>query len=247
MERMDFVRRRQLGRSGPPAVESTLYCTRDRLSRFATLPTISEQSIVLGMNMSDMRGNRQCDGEWIELLGGGRPPDSAAVLLASMLRDALRFRPGAAREHDEHPLDELGDEAHVCTLPLMTSAFPRYPAQILITEAFPFSVFKRPLLHQEALPLIPPPRPAEPDDDSAQGRMLATTPSEGCVAPREECEMIEVGALETQWLALLHPEKAALRELSLTRGTPGGLDDVEYDDLLGFLRPFLGGHLLPSQ
>src|SRR5262249_2195744 len=95
------------------------------------------------------------------------------------------------------------------------SAFPRRR----IIQRFALRPIERTFLNQHPLALVPPPRPAELDDDRIERGVLSGSPRERGISARQEDEMVEVGAGEAERLPLFHAEEGALPELGSALGT----------------------------
>jgi nitrogen regulatory protein PII len=99
-----------------------------------------------------------------------------------------------------------------------------------IGEALSLRPLERQLLDQEALALVAPARPAEPDDDRAQGRVRAGAPGQGRIAAGEEDEVIEIRAGEAQGPVAFHLQKLPPGQLAPALRAGRVANDREDDD-----------------
>jgi hypothetical protein len=70
-------------------------------------------------------------------------------------------------------------------------------------------LFERCFLHQEALPLVPPARPAPPDHDRRKDAGLLRPAGQRGVAGRQEHQVIHLGAGQAERPLIVHDQQAA--------------------------------------
>lgn len=148
--------------------------------------------------MTQVRDDGQPHGLVVETLGSCRASHTSAVLLARMRSDLLRplgraagVEPPNARGESRH---ELGVQLGASFL--LALAAPR--SRLRIVQAFGFGPLQRLCLDQQALALVPLPRAAPFQDDGGECRVFSGPPCERRIAARQEREVVQVRAGETE-------------------------------------------------
>ena len=100
-------------------------------------------------------------------------------------------------------------------------------------------------------PLVSASGPTEPNDDRCQRRVLPTSPRERHIAAWKKDEVSEVGAIKTERILGLDPEKTPVRELHFALGTDRLLDDrtkitISCSPVDFVLSAFIGSIRLPN-
>src|ERR1700730_12664511 len=111
-----------------------------------------------------------------------------------MLGDGICLLPRAARKQFLQGICHAsGEIAVLFGAPRLLPSAPD-GAPISVFEALVFSALQRGILHQNALALVAPPRPAEANHHSGKSAVLFGASRKGSVATAEVDKMIEIGA-----------------------------------------------------
>lgn len=118
--------------------------------------------------MADPRDNGQGNRLTIELLGSSRPPHSAAMLAAGVVRDFVWYVGGTSRVQASNQFDEVSHvlSVHRFTLDLLPLAPDR--SLLLIAQAFLLSVLDCLALSENALPFVSLAGPAPLQDNRGE-------------------------------------------------------------------------------
>ena len=163
--------------------------------------------------MPDVRPDREMDRGLVELCRGGRSPNPTGVLLTRVFCDRLTFAAWTPRKEVADPTGERVDVPGIELPPAFGRALPGDRARLGICETLQLRPRQGCLLHEDTLPLVTLPGPAEPNDDGAQGRVLAGASGQRGVATGKKDEVVEIRAAQAERLVALHPEKPPLGQL----------------------------------
>lgn len=157
-----------------------------------------EEFVVARVPVANVSPQRELEGVGIELPGGGGPADPSRVLAAGVVGNGPSLGGRTARKQLAQPVGKLARVVLIGGPLALLGALAGPGSGRGIGEALSLRPLERRLLDQEALALVAPARPAEPDDDRAQGRVRAGAPGQGRIAAGEEDEVIEIRAGEAQ-------------------------------------------------
>ena len=157
-----------------------------------------KQGIVSRFRVTDVRANRQVDRSAVEALGRGTSANPLAVFPAGMLRDASLSpfgTPGIASPHFR------GESLQVLLFGSEISL--RTPASLRgagggVIEARQLRRLQSVFLDQQTLAFVAPTRSAPLQHHRPEGRSLLRAPGQRGIARRQELEVVEIRAGQTQ-------------------------------------------------
>ena len=215
----------------PPEVQAFGYGGGDPSAGFVSVYAARQQSVVRGARVTHVGVNRQSDSILLKLFGRRRPADPPGVFSAGMFGDGPPLVGGASRKEFSHAARE---RAHVLGIEFLApfgGALPGKLPGLRIGQAFLLRPGKRFLLDEQTLPLIAFPRAAEAHHDRLERRVAACSPGERGIATREEEQVIEIRARETERMPALQMQKTSFAELLAALRAGGVSPDPEDDDL----------------
>src|SRR6478609_283328 len=177
-------------------------------SRFA-VATRHEQDVVVGVDMADGGNDGEAYSVAVQGSPGGASSHTAAAACRRMKCDRLGAVDRTPRELLTDGGGELTAEVHVLMGSAALLAFPASGAHVGVRETLLRGLFDRRRFRQNPLPLIAIASFAPAHHDGGQSAGLRCAPGERGIAGRQELEMAEVGAVQTQCTRLVHAKEVA--------------------------------------
>jgi hypothetical protein len=174
-----------------------------------TVDARHQQFVVVGVEMADRGNNGKSHGGGVESTPSRAASDPAAASCRRMARDRLGTVGRAARELFADRRGEPGLEPHILVGPSRRVVLPAPGAKLRVRQALLFGPLNRLGLGQNALALVSLSRSAPPNGHRRKAAGLLRPSGQRGVTGRQEVEMPEVGAVQTQRARILHEQKAA--------------------------------------
>ena len=164
------------------------------ISRFPTLDAARQKRVIAGFRVADVRSDRELHRVVVEAFGGGRPPDTPAVLLARMSRDALSAIRWAAWEQLAYPLREPRHEFGIELGPPFRLTLAAPGARLRVEE----HARERGLRDEHSLTLVPLARATPFQHHGGQRRVLTCAARQRSITRRQKQKVIEIRTREAE-------------------------------------------------
>jgi hypothetical protein len=148
--------------------------------------------------VAEVRYDRELHCVFVEAFGGGRPPDTPAVLLARVGRDGLGVIRRAIREQIVDPLHEPCHELGVDLSTAFRLALSASGPRLSVIQALGLGALERLFLDEQSLPLVSFACATPFQHHGDQRGVLARASRERRIARRQKHEVIEIGTGEAE-------------------------------------------------
>src|ERR1019366_9268007 len=210
-----FLRRASLragARRALPPGQRILYLFADAPAGVFTIHSARQELVVVRMVVANGGGDRGEQGALFQFATGLASAHAPAASGSGMCGGGARLSRRASREKGQNPPGHLLHQFLVLPGAQLGGACQRLGAVVRIQGALGLGFLDGGTLHQNALPLVAPARPAEAHH---RGRLAAVPggAARQCrVTGRQKLEVAHPGAWQAERLFRLHEEHAALGE-----------------------------------
>jgi hypothetical protein len=235
------------GRSDPrPTLQQSIDLRQDSIASLVSLPTGTEQSIVLGVNVPNVSAYGEGNRLGVEPFRVGGSTNPAGVFEAGMLRDRDRLGLGTPGVETADVRGKLAAVADVNFGVPFRASFAGTRASVVICETFLLGSGEGCFFNEDALPFISIPRTTEPDKHCLERGIAARSSRQCGIAAWQEDEMREVGARHAKRALLLEAEPTTLPELFAALCARGIAQDLKCNDIVRLRGGWFGRHASSS-
>ncbi len=176
------------------------------ISRFPTLDAARQKRVIAGFRVAGVRSDRELHRVVVEAFGGGRPPDTPAVLLARMGRDAVSAIRWAAWEQLAYPLREPRHEFGIELGPPFRLTLAAPGACLRVVQALGLGALERVFLDEQSLALVPLARATPFQHHGGHRRVLTCAARQRSITRRQKQKVIEIRTREAERVPIARPK-----------------------------------------